>query len=144
VREFPPQQKLELDWPATTSILNSERSSKTIAEIADVSIDILTDAPPLHAEADGAVRIGESRVLLELVIRAFQEGATAEAIVQRYPTTTLSDIYAVIAYYLRHSESVNFYLSEREQQAVTVRQQIESRQGNLSEIRNRLLARQTS
>jgi len=37
-------------------------------------------------------------VLVELVIQAFQDGATPEAIVQRYPTTTLADIYAVIAY----------------------------------------------
>ena len=52
----------------------------------------------------GGLRVGRSRVLLELVIRAFQDGATPEAIVQRYPTTTLADIYAVVAYYLRHRE----------------------------------------
>ena len=65
-----------------------------------MSVVIETEAPPLQQDATGALRIGASRVLLELVIQAFQDGATPETIVQRYPTTTLSDIYAVIAYYL--------------------------------------------
>ena len=90
------------------------------------------------------MRIGESHVLLELVIRAFQDGATAEAIVQRYPTTTLAEIYAVIAYYLRHPQIIERYLTEREQQAQIVRNQIEARQGSLFEIRSRLLARKTA
>ncbi|HWG42470.1 MAG TPA: hypothetical protein VN688_06750 [Gemmataceae bacterium] len=47
------------------------------------------EAPPLREDAAGAVRVGDSRVLLELVIRAFQDGATPELIVQRYSTLTL-------------------------------------------------------
>ncbi|HEY4232940.1 MAG TPA: DUF433 domain-containing protein [Lacipirellulaceae bacterium] len=109
-----------------------------------MSIDILTEAPPLVVDADGAIRIGQSRVLLELVIRAFQDGATAEEIVQRHSTTTLADIYAVIAYYLRHPDVVNCYLAECEQQATAVRAQIDARQGDLSGIRERLLAQRTA
>src|SRR5262245_54690550 len=37
-----------------------------------------SEAPPLREDSSGAVRIGQSRVLLELVIRAFQDGATPE------------------------------------------------------------------
>ena len=59
-----------------------------------------TEAPPLHQDPSGALRIGNSRVLLELVIHAFEDGATPETIAQQYPTATLSDIYSVIAYYL--------------------------------------------
>lgn len=101
---------------------------------------IQSDTPPLRQEASGAIRVGETRVLLELVIRAFQDGATPEAIVQRYPTTTLADIYAVIAYYLRHREIIERYLLEREQRADVVQGKIKARQGDLSEIRNRLLS----
>jgi hypothetical protein len=82
--------------------------------------------------------------LLELVIRAFQDGATPEAIAQRYPTVALADIYAVIAYYLRHQAEVEAYLVEREQQAREVRERIESHQGDLAELRARLLTRQQS
>jgi uncharacterized protein (DUF433 family) len=102
---------------------------------------IQTEAPPLLEDSSGALRVGQSRVLLELVIRAFQDGATPEAIVQRYPTTTLTDIYAVVAYYLRHQEDVDAYLAERENRSGEVRQRVESRQGDLGELRRRLLAR---
>jgi hypothetical protein len=81
---------------------------------------------------------------LELVMRAFQDGATPEAIAQRYPTATLADIYAVIAYSLRHREDIEAYLAEREQQAQEVRQRIERHQGDLADLRARLLARQRS
>lgn len=98
------------------------------------------ESPPLREDAAGAVRVGASRVLLELVIRAFQDGATPETIVQRYSTLALQDVYAVIAYYLRHRNEVDAYLSRREQKAEEVRQRIQNQQGDLSEIRARLLA----
>ena len=41
---------------------------------------------PFRREPIGAVRVGTSRVLLELVIRAFQDGQTPEAIVESYET----------------------------------------------------------
>jgi uncharacterized protein (DUF433 family) len=87
------------------------------------------------------LRVGNSRVLLELVVRAFQDGATPEAIVQRYPTTALSDVYAVIGYYLRHREEIEDYLRQREQQAADLRHRIEGRQGDLRDVRQRLLAK---
>jgi hypothetical protein len=80
-------------------------------------------------------------VLLELVIRAFQDGATPETIVQRYSTLALPDVYAVIGYYLRHRSEVEGYLDRREQEAAEIGQRIESQQGDLGEIRARLLAR---
>jgi hypothetical protein len=62
-------------------------------------------------------------VLLEIVIRAFQDGAT-ETIVQRYPSLALSDVYSTIGYYLRHATEVNAYLVDREQQAATVQSRV--------------------
>jgi hypothetical protein len=75
------------------------------------------------------------------MIHAFQDGATPEAIAQRYPTATLADIYAVIAYYLRHREEIEAYLDAREQRAEEVHQCIERPQGDLSDLRQRLRAR---
>ena len=106
-----------------------------------VAFNVQTEAPPLAEDASGALRIGSSRVLLEIVVRAFQDGATPETIVQRYSTLELPDVYAVLAYYLRHSNEVQEYLAQREQKAEQVRQRIESQQGDLSEIRARLLTR---
>jgi uncharacterized protein (DUF433 family) len=109
-----------------------------------MAIILQSEVPPLRQDASGALRIGRSRVLLELVVRAFQDGATPEAIAQRYPAATLADIYAVIAYYLRHRQEIEAYLTEREQRAQEVRQRIEDHQGNLADLRDRLLARQRS
>ena len=105
-----------------------------------MDLPLQTEAPPLRQDASGALRIGNSRVLLELVIHAFEDGATPETIAQQYPTATLADIYSAIAYYLRHPDEVNAYLDEREGRASEVRRRIESRQGDLSGIRNRLMA----
>jgi uncharacterized protein (DUF433 family) len=83
------------------------------------------EAPPLRQDASGALRVGSSRVLVEMVIRAFQDGETPETIAQRYPTATLADIYAVIAYYLHHRQELDTYLAEREKRAQEVRQRID-------------------
>lgn len=98
------------------------------------------EAPPLREDAAGAIRVGDSRVLLELVIRAFQDGATPETIVQRYCTLALPDVYAFIVYYLRHRSEIDDYLVQREQKAGEARQRIQTQQGDLSEIRARLFA----
>jgi uncharacterized protein (DUF433 family) len=99
------------------------------------------EAPPIHEDADGALRVGDSRVLLELVIQAFQDGATAEAIVQRYPTLTLGDTYAVIAYYLRHRADLERYLEQRERRATEVWATIGQGQRDLGQLRARLNVR---
>jgi len=106
-----------------------------------VAFTVQAETPPLREDASGALRVGDSRVLLELVIRAFQNGAPPETIVQRYSTLALPDVYAVVAYYLRHPGEIEEYLAQREKMADDVRQRIESQQGDLSEIRARLLAR---
>jgi len=106
-----------------------------------VAFAVQAGSPPLREDSSGALRVGASRVLLELVVRAFQDGATPETIVQRYSTLALSDVYAVIAYYLRHRSDVEEYLARREQKAEEVRQRLEGQQGDLSAIRARLLAR---
>jgi uncharacterized protein (DUF433 family) len=98
------------------------------------------ESPPLHEDPTGALRVGTSRVLLELVIEAFQDGITPEAILDRYPTLTLPDIYAVVAYYLRHPEEVDQYLVRREEFAAKMEQHAKNSQPDLSNIRARLLA----
>jgi hypothetical protein len=57
-----------------------------------------------------------------------------------WTTLALPDVYAVIAYYLRHRGEVEGYLAQREQKAEEVWQRLESQQGDLSEIRARLRA----
>ncbi len=107
-----------------------------------MSLALEKEAPPLNQDESGAIRVGGSKVLLELVVRAFQDGAAPETIAQRYPTLALGDIYAVIGYYLRHQDDIQVYLKEREQKATEVQQRLSSIQPNLSQIRERLLAQE--
>ncbi|BAY79019.1 hypothetical protein NIES25_54990 (plasmid) [Nostoc linckia NIES-25] len=102
------------------------------------------ETPPLREDETGAIRVGNSRVLLEIVIRAFQDGASPESIVQRYSTLSLSDVYSTIGYYLRHQNAVETYLDHREQLAESVQQRLSNVQPDLSLIRSRLLGQQQS
>jgi len=103
--------------------------------------NVKAETPPIREDADGALRVGESRVLLELVIRSFQDGATPEVIVQRYSTLELSDVYAVVAYYLRHRSEIDDYLDRRENIAQDMEEKIAANQGDLRDIRARLQSR---
>jgi uncharacterized protein (DUF433 family) len=86
------------------------------------------------------LRVGKTRVSLDSVIAAFNEGATAEEIVQQYDVLSLADVYAVIAYYLGNQNQVDAYLSGRRAQREQLRQEIEARHDPHG-IRERLLAR---
>lgn len=80
-------------------------------------LEPLTVTVPLREDPPGVFRVGNSRVLLELVIRAFQRGETPEGIVQSYDTLTLPDLYAVIWYYLANPRPIDKYLREQDDDA---------------------------
>lgn len=97
---------------------------------------------PFQQDETGGIRVGNSRVLLELVIRAFQDGASPESIVMRYSTLLLSDVYSAIGYYLRHQNSVETYMKNREKFASEVQEKLSDFQPDLTLIRSRLLSHQ--
>ena len=72
----------------------------------------MVDSVPLAMGADGVIRVSGTRVTLDTVLAAFREGATAEEIVQQYPSLALADVYQVIGYALRHVAPPNRGLSE--------------------------------
>ena len=80
-------------------------------------LDLTPFQIPLRLEEDGSYRVGRSRVLLDLVVQAFQQGQTPEQILHSYDSLVLEDIYAVLAFYLRHHQAVDVYLAQREQAA---------------------------
>jgi uncharacterized protein (DUF433 family) len=100
------------------------------------------DPLPFRLDPDGSARMGSSRVLFVLVVRAFLDGDTAEGIVQRYDSADLADVYAAIAYYLRHRPAVDAYVAAWEAAGEAIRRKIEQRQGPQAGLRERLLARQ--
>lgn len=101
----------------------------------------LTVAVPLREEPAGVFRVGQSRVLLELVLRAFKAGATPESIVQSYDTLNLADVYAVVSRYLADPAPFEAYLFQCEEAAAKIRRKIEELQGSQGNLRAILLAR---
>ncbi len=64
---------------------------------------------PIRWQANGTARVAP-RVNLEFVLWSHQEGMRPEEIVDRLPALDLADVYAVIAYCLRHPEEIEDYL----------------------------------
>jgi uncharacterized protein (DUF433 family) len=105
-----------------------------------MSLIIETEPVPLLVGADEVVLVSGTHVTLDTLVAAFNEGATAEEIVQQYPSLLLADVYAVIGYYLRRRLEVEEYLNRRQRQAE------ETRQSNAARfdphgLRDRLLSR---
>jgi len=99
---------------------------------------------PLTTTEFGTIRVGHSRVSLDSVVHHYKHGATAERIAESFPSLDLADIYAVIAYYLAHRESVEEYLRQQEAEADALQQQIESdpkHQEATEQLRERIRAR---
>ena len=74
----------------------------------------VVEAIPLARDAHGVYRVGGTRVTLDTVVRAFNRGASAEEIVQDFPSLQLPDVYQVIGYYLKHSEELTQYFEQRD------------------------------
>jgi len=107
-----------------------------------MTLAIMAESAPLRANEDGVILVGNTRVTLDTVVAVFNQGTTAEEIVYRYPSLKLADVYATIAFYLRHQSEVDAYLQQRGQQAQEIRAMNQARfdpQG----LRDRLLARRT-
>ncbi|HEX8150449.1 MAG TPA: DUF433 domain-containing protein [Pyrinomonadaceae bacterium] len=99
-----------------------------------------TATVPLTTDEAGVLRIAGTRVSLDSVLHAFNEGATPEEIVQDFPTLDLAAIYAVVGYYLQNRAEVGQYLQQRKAEREELRREIEthvSPQG----LRERLLRR---
>ncbi|MBV9765919.1 MAG: DUF433 domain-containing protein [Acidobacteriaceae bacterium] len=108
----------------------------------NLDMTAVVDEIPLAKDAEGVYRVGNTRVTLDLVVRAFNRGATVEEIVQKYDTLRLPDVYQVIGYYLKHADELVKYLENRvhEEEALLSSHPEWSPRG----LRDRLLARRNA
>jgi uncharacterized protein (DUF433 family) len=105
-----------------------------------MSLTIYPHDVPLETTSDGVVCVKGTRVTLDTLIGAFQDGHSAEEIVMQYTSVSLADVYAVIAYYLHEQETVDAYLADYRQKSALLRATMRQQQDH-SHIRERLLAR---
>jgi len=95
---------------------------------------------PLRLDAHGTIRIGRSRVTLDIVVAAYQHGASPEIIARQFPAVTLAEVYATIAYYLQHQPVLDAYLRVREEAAAPLVAELAARTNPVG-TRARLRAR---
>lgn len=84
---------------------------------------------PLHEDEGGSIRVGGTRVTLDSVVCAYENGSSPEEIVEDFSTLTLADVYGTLAYYHRHRDEVRDYLQRQQAGAEALRREIEARQG---------------
>jgi uncharacterized protein (DUF433 family) len=134
--------ELRPEYDLSRLLKDGVRGKYVVSGDEDMAVPAITELIPLHVDADDVIRVSGTRVMLDTLVAAFSEGATAEEITQQYPALNLADVYSVIGYYLRHPAEVQSYLRQRQERAGTVRQQNESR-FDPAGVRERLLLRQT-
>ena len=88
--------------------------------------DPLTMTIPLQTNEDGTIHVRDSRVTLDILISRYQQGKNPEAIHESFPTVSVDQIYAIIAYYLANREKLDNYLQQRKVNAEQIRQEIEA------------------
>lgn len=101
-----------------------------------------TISVPLAVTEQGTIRIKGSRVSLDSIINHFKLGATAEQIVQSFPSLSLGDVYSTIAYYFAHRAEIEEYLYRQDAEADALQEQLESNpkyQAEIGELRSRLM-----
>ncbi len=82
---------------------------------------------PLRTDEHGTILVANTRVTLDSIVNFYLQGESPEDLHRGFPTVPLSDIYAVIAYYLAHRAEVDAYLKRRNDEAERIRQEVEER-----------------
>lgn len=101
------------------------------------------DSVPLRVDETGTIRVGNTRITLDVLLGYLLQGVTPEQLVSEewYPALSLTDIHRILAYYNRHQAELDQYLRRRREEADTRQKEIEATQPTFAEVKARLLAR---
>ena len=91
-----------------------------------MTITLHADPVPLRVDETGAIRVGQSRVTLDVLLQYWRMGMKADEIAGGLDTLTLADVHGALAYYFRHQTEIDNYLRRREEEAEELRQRIEA------------------
>ncbi len=99
--------------------------------------------PPLREDKNGVIRVGDTRVTLDTLLAAYDDGAGAEEIVLEYPVLDLATVHSVIGFCLSHRAEVDAYLAAQAEFQAEARAEAERRWPSAG-VRERLVARQVA
>lgn len=95
---------------------------------------------PLFQDDRGRIRVIGSRVTLDTIVARFQQGDTPQDIQNGFPTLSLTQINAVIEWYLNNQAEADGYIQELEAEAEAFWKRYESKPENKA-AREELLRR---
>jgi uncharacterized protein (DUF433 family) len=72
-----------------------------------------TEKTYVRIDEHGVMRVGDTRVMLDSIVAAFQQGHSPETIQQQYPALNLEQVYGAITHYLAHRDEVQAYLDRQ-------------------------------
>ena len=101
------------------------------------------DPVPLRVDEEGTIRVGDTRITLDVLLGDYRRGMTPKQIVEQLDSLTVADVYGALAYYHRHKDELDAYLRERAEDSACRQREIESTQPTFDQIKARLLARRT-
>jgi uncharacterized protein (DUF433 family) len=89
--------------------------------------DPLTMTMPMRMDEHGVIRIGGTRVTFESIINHYLQDQSPENLHEGFPTVSLADVYAVIAYFLAHRHEMEAYLKWRDEETQRIRREWEAK-----------------
>jgi uncharacterized protein (DUF433 family) len=97
----------------------------------------------LTQDADGYIHVTGHRIGLTDLVYYYNEGNSAEALLEVFPTLSLASIHKIIAFYLENAAAVDAYVAQCKTEME--RQRAGAARGpDLAELRRRLTAKQAA
>lgn len=80
---------------------------------------------PVKRDKNGVLRVGNSRVSLDGIVRMFIAGFDVPKIRDAFDTLTLAEVYGAVSFYLHNRGKIDEYLLEQEALEDSARERIE-------------------
>jgi uncharacterized protein (DUF433 family) len=84
-------------------------------------------------ERDGSFYVAGTRISLDSIVYAFNQGESPETICQNFELLSLEEVYGAIAYYLANQSAVDAYLIRQEEKWAEGRRSAEPLPASLRE-----------
>jgi len=92
-----------------------------------MSISLHTEPPPLRVDETGTIRVGQTRITLDVLLDYYEQGVRPEQLAGEYfSILTLAEVLGALAYYYRHKPELDEYLRLREEAADKLQREIEA------------------
>ncbi len=94
-----------------------------------MTVTIGAEITPLRLVKHGTIQVGKTPVVLDLVIEAFNNGASPPKIVEMYSALGLADTYFAIGNYLQHKAEIGEYIRQGDERADKLGEELKTQFG---------------